>query len=374
MSSSADVLIFGASARAAAFSALRAGLRPWCVDLFADADLAPRCPALRLPGRYPRALLDVIESAPTAPWIYVGGLENYPDLVGRLAQRRELWGNGPGVLALARSPEVLTRTARAAGLPAPEVVLGGPAGPGRWLSKPLRGAGGAGIVFHESAVPAPGTYLQQFIEGEPASALYVADGRSARLLGLTRQLVGEEWLGAPSFRYCGSVGPLEMDFPLATGVVRLGQALAEAAGLRGLFGIDGVLHGGAFWPVEVNPRYTASVEVVEHSTGLHALDWHRRAFAAPGSLPPVPSATYFVGKAVLFARQRITFPAGGPWLAAPRAPLAAFPEFADLPAPGEKIEAGRPVLTLFARAGSLAECQAALRRAAREVERRLESS
>jgi len=34
----AQVLIVGASARAAAFSALRAGLRPWCADLFADLD------------------------------------------------------------------------------------------------------------------------------------------------------------------------------------------------------------------------------------------------------------------------------------------------------------------------------------------------
>ena len=42
------LLLFGASVRAAAFSALRAGLRPWCADLFGDADLQARCPALAL--------------------------------------------------------------------------------------------------------------------------------------------------------------------------------------------------------------------------------------------------------------------------------------------------------------------------------------
>ena len=36
MSAGESVVIFGASVRAAAFSALRAGLRPWCADLFAD--------------------------------------------------------------------------------------------------------------------------------------------------------------------------------------------------------------------------------------------------------------------------------------------------------------------------------------------------
>ena len=51
-----NLILFGASTRAAAFSALRAGLRPWCADLFADADLQAHCPAMRLPVRLPRRL------------------------------------------------------------------------------------------------------------------------------------------------------------------------------------------------------------------------------------------------------------------------------------------------------------------------------
>ena len=43
-----DLVIIGASARAAAFSAHRAGMRPWCVDLFGDADLARRFPVRRV--------------------------------------------------------------------------------------------------------------------------------------------------------------------------------------------------------------------------------------------------------------------------------------------------------------------------------------
>ena len=51
------LLILGASVRAAAFSALRAGLRPWCVDLFADLDLRANCPALVIDAsRYPNGL------------------------------------------------------------------------------------------------------------------------------------------------------------------------------------------------------------------------------------------------------------------------------------------------------------------------------
>src|SRR5262249_35644735 len=81
MGSGEKVLIVGASVRAAAFSALRAGLHPECADLFADADLQRRCPAVRVRGRYPHAFLEWIESAPSVPWLYTGGLENHPSLV-----------------------------------------------------------------------------------------------------------------------------------------------------------------------------------------------------------------------------------------------------------------------------------------------------
>ena len=43
-----DVLILGTSCRAAAFSALRAGLRPRCADYFGDRDLAAVCPVVRI--------------------------------------------------------------------------------------------------------------------------------------------------------------------------------------------------------------------------------------------------------------------------------------------------------------------------------------
>ena len=36
--------------RAAAFSAMRAGLSPWCVDLFGDSDLPRRLPDLSCQG------------------------------------------------------------------------------------------------------------------------------------------------------------------------------------------------------------------------------------------------------------------------------------------------------------------------------------
>jgi uncharacterized protein len=375
------LLIFGASARAAAFSALRAGLQPWCADLFADIDLQARCPAMRLPGHYPEGFEELAAGDVPGPWLYTGGLENWPALVERMARRRGLWGNDEAVLARVRHPGFVCRILREAGLAVPAVAWQSqPAvGSGRWLAKPTRGAGGAGIRVYDGpsdpeSKPPPEVYYQEYIIGESWSAQYVADGQRAILLGVTRQLVGESWLRAAPFHYCGSIGPLHVLPDLQHNLERLGTVLTEKCELRGLFGVDGVVCGGEFWPVEVNPRYTASIEVLEYATGLQALAWHRAMFDGwveeSPVLPPFPGLEC-TGKAILFARQALVFPAEGPWQAVLDHPgdIHWMPTFADIPAAGQRIEAGRPILTLFGRGEAMAGCLEALQRRAADVER-----
>src|SRR5437867_1794578 len=99
------LLILGASVRAVAFSALRAGLRPWCVDVFADLDLRARCPAVAVAAsRYPNGLVTQAREAPPGPWMYTGGLENRPRLIRRMCRERGLWGNDDVALAKVRDP------------------------------------------------------------------------------------------------------------------------------------------------------------------------------------------------------------------------------------------------------------------------------
>ena len=87
----ANLLIVGASARAAAMSAVRAGFSPWCSDLFADLDLRAFVPeVVRCPiDQYPSAFSKILRSAPEAPWIYTGGIENHPNLIRTMARDRK---------------------------------------------------------------------------------------------------------------------------------------------------------------------------------------------------------------------------------------------------------------------------------------------
>jgi predicted ATP-grasp superfamily ATP-dependent carboligase len=363
---------------------LRAGLRPWCTDLFRDADLQARCPGVVLPrGRYPQGFLEAAEQAPPGPWMYTGALENHPALVQELARQRPLWGNDAPVLAVVRSPATVVKILHDAGVCFPAVRTRAVDVPrqGRWLVKPLASAGGSHIGFYRDDGPAPhrrGVYYQQYVEGDACAAVYVGDGQQAHLWGVTRQLIGEPWLYAGPFHYCASIGPLPLTPALRQALERLGNVLVRGSGLRGLFGVDFVLRDDIPWPVEINPRYTASMEVLEHAFGTAALTLHRQVFDHPSASAlrwthPTNVRRDWIGKAILFARGPLIFPREGPWMAALRCPgpLDELPAFADIPPAGQSIGAGRPILTLFARAESATSCLSTLRHVAADLDRSL---
>src|SRR5262245_27937962 len=208
-----SLTLLGASVRAAALSALRAGFTPHAVDRFADRDLLSICAAVKI-RRYPEEFLSSLAAAPQAPWIYTGGLENHPRLIERLATIRPLWGNQGDVLRQVRDPLRLAEAARDAGCLAPRLgtIAGIPSGATtEWLVKPRRSSGGLGIHFaspDEMVRPPRGAFLQEYVAGESASAVLVAAGGRATLLGITRQLHGRDFGLDRPFLYIGSIGPL----------------------------------------------------------------------------------------------------------------------------------------------------------------------
>lgn len=367
------LLIVGASGRAAAASARRAGFDPVVVDVFADADTkrlaeARQCP----PAAYPRGLLRYTRGPRHAPLMYTGGLENHPDLIARLCRSRALYGNGPEALRLVRDPVALAAACRARGLPFAEARCPAEGLPktGRWLRKPRAGSGGVGIRVADTAdVTADASAVfQRFVPGRRMSAVFVSRHRECELVGVTEQLVGERWTHARPFGYAGSLGPVEPP----PGLLRLGCAITDWADLRGIWGLDFILRNGSPVPIEVNPRYPASVEVIELACGVALLDRHAGVFeeTRPRSLTR-PRKCRAVGKAIYYAPHRLTVPAIGPWQEAVvyAATVWRRPDFADVPEPGSVVEPGHPVLTILTEAGTDAECLARLKRQAAELDR-----
>jgi predicted ATP-grasp superfamily ATP-dependent carboligase len=238
----------------------------------------------------------------------------------------------------------------------------------RWLLKPRRSGGGHGTAAWRPARPVRRQqYLQERIGGLPGSVAFLADGRRAHVLGLSRQLVGRAEFGARGFRYCGSlVGPglFAAEEALRRRAEALATAVARTFGLVGLNGLDFIARAGRPWPIEVNPRFSASMELFERSANLSLFALH--AEACTGRLPVggTPSLDRVHGKAIVFARRDVT-PAGTrDWLG--------DPALADLPRPGEPIARGRPICTVFASGPNAGTCLRALVAKAGWVYRRVE--
>lgn len=357
------ILLVGITARMGAELATRAGYAVIALDYFGDSDLS--CPGMSLRRdfnkRYsPASLVDAAAKINAAYVAYTASLENHPHQVRRLSQGRQLLGNGPAVLTAIRQPERLAAALRAGGFAFPETISRPTDAitvltPDVWLWKPRRSGGGHGIKrWQGETLPKDGV-LQRYLPGLVGSAIFAADGHNAVLLGVTEQLVGEAFLAATGFRYCGNILPPRLESTalaaLTTQVTAITSHLTRHFGLRGLNGLDFVWHQHQVWPLEVNPRLSASMELIDKAYGLTSFDYHVRAFQ--GELPPVAIApeSAAAAKGILFASRTVQLGDTSRWLDR---------GIHDVPHPGETIKAHHPICTLVTTADTPAASFAAL--------------
>ena len=170
-----------------------------------------------------------------------------------------------------------------------------------------------------------------------------------RLAGVTRQLLEPNEAGL-RVRYRGSIGPVDLGSAAQWAVERIGAALAEAFGLVGLFGVDFLMDRDGPRAVEINPRYTASVEVIEEGLGIALLSDDPRAFEAASR------RVHVAAKVILRARRPAVVPEAWPW----SDPLDPRPAVADLPAAGTILRPGDPVLSVLARGDEVLRLRASV--------------
>lgn len=365
------ILVVGLSTRACVESAVASGYDVVSLDAFGDLDLEALCPSysLRRDLGIPFSAAGLFAGSRRIPHdalVYCSSLENYPSVVRRFARHTRILGNPAEVLSRVRHFPTLFAALSDAGFRTPETVYDrqgrGADARKRWLRKPVRSGGGYRNAFWEPGNPVPrGFLVQEYLPGIPGSASFVADGQNCVLIGITEQLVGRPELDAYGFAYCGNILPLPEARDPTTGpavlhqVQEIAHLLTRTFGLVGANNFDFVLSDGQVCVLEVNPRYSASMELVEQAYGLPVFDLHVRA-VLEGRLPAFDLARRlregpFYGKAILYARERFCAPDTRSWRQR---------GIRDVPHPGEEMPRGGPVCTLFASAPTRDACFAEL--------------
>lgn len=368
------ILVLGSSTRSLAQSARRAGYAFFTLDVYGDRDQKAVCENYSIHrdlGGEERVevLCDHASRMAYTHLVYGSGFENYPELVERLARGRTLLGNPPEILQQVRDWRIFSRRLKRLGIPFPESeVVGLKEGlevlgqePGRWLIKPLKGGGGRFIC---DGTQSPGledgeVLLQERLRGTPASASVVATGEEAWLVGTTEQLVGD---GKRPYIYRGNIAPLTADREVLEAVEEASLAIAREFGLVGFNGLDFMIDGATPYVLEVNPRPTGAMEVLERAYGVNLFDLHVKGCMDRLDEVQIKPGGRFYGREVAFADGPVPFPEDVPGY------------MRDVPHPGEVVPTGSPLCTVLASGRTRQECLRLLKERGKRLKGLLDST
>ncbi|MCO5064502.1 MAG: ATP-grasp domain-containing protein [Rhizobiaceae bacterium] len=356
-------LIAAVSGRALAQAAMRAGYRPLVADFFCDLDtLAVSIRTARLPGglhtgvdaaNVPAALRQLADGEEVDCLVLGSGFERLTSLVDELARGFPLTGNVGTTIARIKDPQALAADCATLGIPHPAMRQDAPTDPENWLAKRAGGAGGTHVRDAAGSDPHDSYYYQQRLSGTPVSALFVADGRRAHVVGYSRQWQSPA-PGAP-YRYGGAVRLARFPRRDAKMIGAWLDGLVERSGLLGLCSADFLRANGRYTLLEINPRPGATLDLFDSG---EAPLFEAHVNASRGEPFSLPRAEGSVASMIAYA---------------PR-PLSSLPVFhwpawtADWQHAGSRLEAGDPVCTVFGEGRTAADARRNLSRNARLLE------
>jgi len=340
-----SICLMGASCRAAAQAAARAGCtRILAWDDFLDADLLEIAQA--------RSLADFPEDSPQGlaelqgiPLLLCGGIENRPDFIRRRIDQGMLCGVTGDMLRQLRSLESWQRWASESRIGWPMTVqdLSDPrldsVRSESWILKPVGRAGGVHVraiaslegldrVANLGLDPGSPTssptsnlwYLQQYVPGISIGVSYCTDSNRntdnngttesnepprTRIVGIARSILSEELEAPLPWIYRGSLAPYSVSSSVLASLERFAKTVAQSTGIRGLWQADFQIDpNGQLWLLEINPRWSASMELHELLQGYSWITEHVRILC-DGASKRVPSpgspAGQQIAKGIVYA-------------------------------------------------------------------------
>jgi predicted ATP-grasp superfamily ATP-dependent carboligase len=367
-----SLLIAAVSGRALAAAARRAGYRPLVADFFCDVDtmaLADR--AVRLPGdlqdgiddsRIVDTLRQLAGREQLDAVVLGSGFERLTETVDAIARQFPLVpfaGNSGAAIRRIKDPHLLKADCTELGIPHPELSLEAPSDPENWIVKAAGGAGGTHIGPANGGPAASGFYFQRFIPGRSVSALFIGDGKTARIVGFSRQWTSPA--PAMPYRYGGAVRLKRFGRAQAEMIGGWISGLTQRAGLVGLCSAD-LIHGAdGYTLLEINPRPGATLDIFDDAD---APLMQAHLDAAAGRPYRLPRFADCMASMITYTAKPVA-----------RFPDIAWPDWtADHQSPGTQLLAGDPVCTVFARGPSADATQKVVRQQARNLQHQWEGA
>ena len=390
---SGKLILLGYSSRDLAQSSNLAGLKALSIDYFGDYDSKNTGNNISLMRDLQKPftaknLAQVAMEQPPGYIVYGGNLENHPSVVRTLATKHRILGNDARTLKKARNLSHISDLLQDSPLQLPATLLH-PANHNKgtvdkveksWLVKNFHSGGGVNVRWYQKGQHVKKReYLQLHIEGLNLSATFLADGTQSRLLGISEQLIGLDEYGSEAFKWSGNVYPWRGEDP-ATGqnlwhiLSAAAQKLTQGCGLKGLNTLDFILNKEGIYLLEINPRYSASMELMERFDSHSLLPAHVAvclgdnlaqsiAMLPLGRQEAAHHLTQPEGKTlmkvVLYAKKRIEVEDNQAFFQ-----IKAH----DIPFKGDIFRKGDPLCTLIREADSREGCQVEMQEAVKELE------
>ncbi len=335
------------------------------IDGFLDADLdADEAIRANLEdGQFSAEILEIVRqrSQPDDLLAYGSGFESNPDLLGHLQSCVRVLGNSPDTIRLCADPMQLSDRLKELGISGPETKTQQPDNPEGWLVKQKGQAGGCHVQpASRFQSPSDSSYWQRQCTGSPHSALFLAGGGIAHVIGIS-QLLPSGRTDAP-YAWSGAIGPIRVLPEVFEQVQWTARVLASDLDLLGLCGIDFIVDPKKeVQLVDLNPRLVATCELYADCFASDYMSAHIETCLAgnpDGHLIPASERREGVrGMQVVYAPCPIAGMANWKWLDGA----------ADLPKAGTSIDAGQPLCTVRGHYRDADETRASLRDLSHQV-------
>jgi len=345
------VNIIGSRVRPFVENAHRHGYDVCVVDGFNDWDSARFG---RLMPEKPADPMEIFDRHPEmgpGRVLFCAPVESRPDSIAGASAKMKTLNADSRAVAKCRELEFLRETATD-GVMFPETTLSPAKDGGRWLVKDIKGSGGVHVKISDGAEPLEfGQYRQRLVNGSSVGACFLSASHggnvSTKLMGIASHVMNREEFGQDRFRFGGLVYPARVEEKDMEAIRRFGERAARRAGLAGWWGADFIINGSGVHLLEINPRFTATMELVANEHGIDMVGTQAEAlggflFNGGISVPDSYRATV-----VCYAKNDCLFDGAKRW----------FDRGArDVPRDGARFRKGEPVISLYRTGRTEREC------------------